>query len=211
MKVFVRMSQPHSRKIVAVIDELNLSDEITLVTNIDKMGFDFNPLGITPCLVCEGFYILGVQNICRFFFDQSCNTLIPSSKAERMRMEHFDSLGDGIVDLICIAKEREINSDLLLSSNNKQLDRVLNALNYVENSSHFFDAIFDLSHISIAVAFEYWLSTDSKRSDLQFPNLKQLLAKVRSRNNFTHLLKRSELDCDLSRSQMIKRARLALY
>ncbi len=167
MKLYWSSRSPYVRKVMITAHECGLADRIEC-TPIVVSAFTpnaellpLNPLGKIPTLVLEdGSAIYDSRVICEYLDSQHDGTpLFPREWPERLHALRWQSLGDGMLDMLLArlyeerAREAAHRSDKLISSLMRKLTAGLDALEAAVNKLH--ESPFGIGQIAIGSALSY--------------------------------------------------------
>ncbi|MCF8473230.1 MAG: glutathione S-transferase N-terminal domain-containing protein [Emcibacter sp.] len=161
MELFYTLTSPYSRKILLLIDDLDLTDQITLTALnplLDQTGRlqEANPLGKIPALILDnGDTIYDSPIIAEYLYHLSGAT--PLTFKKYLIQQKMQSLADGIMDA-AVSSQMEKNRDLAQQSPYWQ-DRWQNAImrSVVEFEKNMIDdaRVWHIGSMSMACALDY--------------------------------------------------------
>lgn len=102
---------PFVRKVMIVLHECGLQDEVELLRSVavfhaapNPAILADNPLGKIPVLVTEdGRKVFDSRVICEYLIERSgCFALSPGAGVERLRTQTWQALGDGLTDILLL-------------------------------------------------------------------------------------------------------------
>jgi glutathione S-transferase len=111
---------PFVRKVMIVLHECGLQDEVELVRSVaifhaapNPAILADNPLGKIPVLVNEdGRAVFDSRVICDYLIELSGRTaLMPGAGVARLRMQTWQALGDGLTDILLLWRNEHVRGD----------------------------------------------------------------------------------------------------
>lgn len=111
---------PFVRKVMIVLHECGLQGEVELVRSVavfhaapNPAILADNPLGKIPVLITEnGRKVFDSRVICDYLIEKSgCFALMPGSGVERLRMQTWQALGDGLTDILLLWRNERLRGD----------------------------------------------------------------------------------------------------
>lgn len=165
MKLHWSPRSPFVRKVMVTAHELGLAGRIETVRTVVRMDtpnaalLPDNPLSKIPTLVLEdGTALFDSLTICEYLDDLAGGRLFPRSGAARWQALTWQSLGNGLLDLLVLwrnerDKPEARQTPALLESFARKADTTLDRL---ESMAGALEAVpFGIGHIAIGCALSY--------------------------------------------------------
>ncbi|MXP65214.1 glutathione S-transferase [Roseomonas sp. M0104] len=165
MKLHWSPRSPFVRKVMVAAHELGLAGRIETVRTVVRMDtpnpalLPDNPLSKIPTLVLEdGTALFDSLTICEYLDDLAGGDLFPRSGAARWQALTWQSLGNGLLDLLVLWRnERDKPEARQTPALLESFDRKANAtLDRLEGMAGALEAVrFGVGHIAIGCALSY--------------------------------------------------------
>jgi glutathione S-transferase len=194
MKLHWSPRSPFVRKVMIVLHEVGLVDQVELVRSTVAMASEpnpsvlaDNPLGKIPTLVLEdGATLFDSRVICAFLAEKA-GKLQPASSAERWRQARWEALGDGMTDILLLWRIERLRQEggdtVICAAFETKIRATMHQLN--AEASQLADAGFGIGHIAIGAALgqlEFrWPGTGWREA---FPALEAVEGTLNARASF---------------------------
>ena len=165
MKILFSPFSPYVRKCLIAAHELGIHEQLSLLpsnahpVNRDPSIIQDNPLGKIPTFFSDdGLVLFDSRVICEYLNDTYGGLLFPASGAARWRVLTLQSLGDGMLDALLLARYEDVARPETFRWDDwrlAQLDKVETSLRYLEGQPALFEASVDIGQIAVGCALWY--------------------------------------------------------
>lgn len=164
MKLFWSSRSPFVRKVMIVIHELGIADEVTLIRTVVHPArpngdvMKFNPLSKIPTLVVDDELVLCDSRVICDYLDAGRGRFIPPEGCDRWRVLTWQAMADGVMETALLrlaetAKPENVREDDLLAGCTLKISGTLDRF---ERDDVFLAASEPtLGHIAVASALLY--------------------------------------------------------
>lgn len=173
MKILFSPFSPYVRKCLVTAFELGLNDQLQLLPsnahpiNRDKDIIAINPLGKVPTFYTDdGQVLFDSRVICEYLNQLGGGALIPAGGASRWQTLTLQSIGDGMLDALLLARYEDVaRPDQMKWPEWRagQLDKAETSLSYLDGHTDLLADRVDLGSLTIGCALWYL--------DLRFPDI----------------------------------------
>ncbi|MDP3277852.1 MAG: glutathione S-transferase N-terminal domain-containing protein [Deltaproteobacteria bacterium] len=170
MKLYYTATSPYARKVLIVLHELGLSEQVSLEflrpspMSADPVLSSVNPLNKIPTLVTEAGALYDSPVICEYLCSLvETQTLLPKSGAARWQTLRLQALADGIMDSAILVfyermqRPKELHWAPWIDG---QTQKALQGLDALEQEITQFEGTCELGQISAAAGLGWMLFRD---------------------------------------------------
>lgn len=165
MKILFSPFSPYVRKCLTTAHELGVHDALLLLpsnahpVNRDQTIIKDNPLGKVPTFFTDdGLVLFDSRVICEYLNDAHGGALFPAAGESKWRSLTLQSLGDGMLDALLLARYEDVARPEALRWDEwraGQLDKVETSLQYLEARPTLLSERFCIGQIAVGCALWY--------------------------------------------------------
>ncbi len=171
MKLFWTPASPFVRKVMVVVHELGLTDQVEIAPTVwphewgtKTVAFDpdfiaANPVGRIPALVTdEGVALCESNIICRYLATRGPeNSVVPGERPEDLPLLRLWGIADGALEAMIATRAETLRTGPVRSDDfiRKQLDRVVRCIDSFDLDVLEADGEVTIAHISAAIVCGY--------------------------------------------------------